>query len=208
MQRIYLKLLNIVDALDSLRHKESVTTRDVGALQNKLNAIDHQYRQAVIKKAGEIPAGQAIISDLLHEARDLAHEILCNLPPIDADVDESLRGVYYKLSNIIEGLKGLMEKESFTGQEVGMLQNKLSRIDDLYTQAAIKKGGVIPNGQAIISEMLNEAHELAHELVCSLPDTGIPDSGFSPIEEELTNLLDTLIQLEDNPHLRRAEVSR
>jgi len=194
--------------LDSLRHKESVTTRDVGALQNKLNAIDHQYRQAVIKKAGEIPAGQAIISGLLHEARDVAHEILCNLPPIDADVDESLRGVYYKLSNIIEGLKGLMEKESFTGQEVGMLQNKLSRIDDLYTQAAIKKGGVIPNGQAIISEMLNEAHELAHELVCSLPDTGIPDSGFSPVEEELTTLLDTLLQLEDKPHLRRAEVSR
>jgi len=206
MQRIYLKLLNVVDALDSLRHKDSVTTRDVGALQNKLNSIDDQYRQCVIKKAGQIPAGQALISEQLHEARELAHDILCNLPPSDADVDESLRGVYYKLSDIIEGFKALKEKGSFTGQEVGKLQNKLSQIDDLYKQAAIKKAGVVPNGQAIIADMLNEAHELAHELVCSLPDLQSDASSYSPIDEELTNLLFTILQLQDKPHLRRAEV--
>lgn len=205
MQRIYLKLINIVDALEKLKHSDDVTTRDVGALQNKLNAIDDQYRQTVIKKGGSIPAGQALVSEMLNEARELAHDILCKLPPTDADVDESLRSVYYKLSNIIEGFKALKEK-GFTGAEVGRLQNKLSRVDDMYKQAVIKRKGGIPNGQAIISEMLNEAHEIAHELVCQLPEPEVQASE-SPMEEELTLLLDSLLQLQDKPNLRRAEVA-
>jgi len=187
----YVKLLNVIEALDELSKIDGFTSRDVGRLQNKIKKIDFRYQEGAFKrdKQGHVPAGQAIIAELLEKAREKAHQLASVAHPAEptTQLSDPMRRIYLKLLNIVDALDALRHRESVTTRDVGALQNKLNAIDHQYSQAVIKKAGAIPAGQAVISELLNEARELAHDILCKLPP--IDAMWMNPYEVCITSFL-------------------
>jgi cob(I)alamin adenosyltransferase len=164
------KLKQIIEQLHNLKEKPAnwITTKDVGKIQVRLHDIDEQYRMNKFEKAGKIPNGQAIVSDLLERAHEITHE-LSEVASEPEDVADELQPVNRRLKKIFHALNELKQNpRELTTQQIGRLQNELSKVDAKYEEGKVKVGGKIPQGQAQIAEMLDSAHEIAHELYLSI----------------------------------------
>ncbi|KAH6562570.1 hypothetical protein BASA50_001790 [Batrachochytrium salamandrivorans] len=76
-----------------------------------------------------------------------------------------------QVEEICKKLKSLQEKGGFTEKEVSSLQKQLHAIDEKWNDGAIREDdGSIAPGQAEISDLLNEAHEMISDLLDQLPD--------------------------------------
>jgi len=170
------RLEKALSSLQRLRTRpnEELSFREIARIQNELHRIDELYREAkfenwVSKETAQ--RGHAYLAEKLDYAHSLAHDIVCRLPVEEGElVDQSLYKLSDNLDAITAQLLRLRDRE-FTTKEVGQIQRKLSQIDHLYKEGGkFVKGGKIPKGQAVLSEKLADAHEIAHQLLCSLPD--------------------------------------
>jgi hypothetical protein len=167
---VLLKLEHYEDLLKTMMSVsvDNLSTRDIGRVQNSLSKIDKRYSQAKLSVGGKIPAGQAITSEKLNRVHELVHLVLSRIPMEDSElVDDSLHSVLNKLDKLTVALMKLKAtpSEYVTTEDIGYIQNRLSDIDKRYTQTKYTYAGTAPKGQAIISEKLCNAHELAHELL-------------------------------------------
>lgn len=72
-----------------------------------------------------------------------------------------------KLEQVQKELQDLSKKPKFTEEQVSALQEKLRDIDESWKDGAIHDGDSkeIEKGQALISDLLNDCHELASDLL-------------------------------------------
>jgi len=170
------KLSSVLEQLKELKRRPSgqVTAKELGHLQNKLHEIDEMYRDTKFSVHGEIPAGQAALSDKLSECHELVRSIQeSNLDMTGECVGEDLKNLNNRLDLIIGKLYRLRVRpsEQISTKDVGKIQNDLARIDDVYRDAkfVVSSG----RGHAVLSEKLNYARELAHDIVTKIPEQEI-----------------------------------
>ncbi|KAJ3126855.1 hypothetical protein HK098_007059 [Nowakowskiella sp. JEL0407] len=76
-----------------------------------------------------------------------------------------------QLEKIISNLKDLQSKGNYKSDDITKIQESIHAIDESWNNAAVKEAdGSIAAGQAVLSDMLNDAHELASDLLAALPD--------------------------------------
>jgi soluble cytochrome b562 len=167
------KLGSIGEQLKELKRRPTgqVTAKELGHLQNKLHEIDEMYKDSKFPVHGEIPVGQAVLSEKLAECHELVRSIQeSNLDMTGESVGEDLKNLNSRLDLIIGKLYRLRVRpaEQISTKDVGKIQNDLSRIDDVYRDAkfVVSSG----RGHAVLSEKLNYAHELAHDIVTKIPE--------------------------------------
>eukprot|EP00842_Homolaphlyctis_polyrhiza_P000457 jgi/Hompol1/1411/HPOL_002347-RA len=76
-----------------------------------------------------------------------------------------------RVEAICKQLKTYQEKGGFTAKDIEVLQEQLHAIDEKWVDGAIREAdGSIPPGQAELSDLINEAHEMIADLLDQLPD--------------------------------------
>jgi len=168
MRSIIRKLRNIITQLNRLKEKSEVSTIELGRVQTRLNKIDNMYYEGKFVLHGDIPEGEAYAAELLAIAHELVEEIQIEfLEPDTTDdiIDEHLVPLNHKLDRMLEQAYKLKGLKDLRFQDVGRLQNSLSKIDKRYSEAKFTYGNTIPNGQAALSEKLYRVHELVREVV-------------------------------------------
>eukprot|EP00124_Ichthyophonus_hoferi_P004643 Ihof_evm2s537 gene=Ihof_evmTU2s537 len=176
------------------------TPDDVRKYQENLRQIDQlRVDGKFFNDEGDVAAGQAQLSSLLHHCYRLAHNLL-----VDTDeVDESLEATYNRLVFVKGKLEELARKSSYTSDEVVPFQDILHDIEqskeaNLFVfesktpvgEGEQKKDGV-PTGQAILSNLMDTCYEKVHELLVGVEEV---DPVLMPILrklEDIDSLLNT-----------------
>ncbi|KAJ3054975.1 hypothetical protein HK097_000200 [Rhizophlyctis rosea] len=79
--------------------------------------------------------------------------------------------VNQQLQQIITDLNQVKSKSNYNENDVLPLQKKLHAIDKKWNEGAIKEDdGSVSPGQAGLSDLINEAHELVEGLLDGLPE--------------------------------------
>jgi cob(I)alamin adenosyltransferase len=89
-------------------------------------------------------------------------------------VAPELKPIQDKLENVIRQLKELKQNPSkVTTDQLTPIQETLRSVDEQYSEERagfVLPDGRVPEGQANLSELLNEAHQLLEEVQNSMPD--------------------------------------
>ncbi|KAI8923161.1 hypothetical protein BC831DRAFT_472451 [Entophlyctis helioformis] len=76
-----------------------------------------------------------------------------------------------KVESICVRLKNFTDNGGFTDKDIEKLQEELHAIDEQWVDGAIKEAdGSIAAGQAELSDLINEAHEMISDLLDQLPE--------------------------------------
>jgi hypothetical protein len=162
------QLQKVLDKLHALKMRHEIRYKDIAKLQGWLHRIDLKFR--------ELPASleaDGSVSKMLADAFALVEDLVDNmLPPEVEDVSPKFRRIFKKLRRIRNALN---DAESvpislLSTRYVGTLQSRLSKIDEKYTQARFSSADEIPKGQAVLADMLEEAHFIARDLLCKIED--------------------------------------
>jgi len=165
------KLGDIIGQLRALQSKPArwLTTKDVGHVQVKLMDVDQHYHEAKFLKKGKIPQGQAALAEQLQKAHNIVHELAVSAHDRpEVDIDEKLMPIAKKLQKLTQQLQQLKSKADLTTQDIGAVQIRLAAIDDKYKESHFTVGNQIPKGQALVAEMLENAHTVVRELYAVL----------------------------------------
>lgn len=160
LDRVLLKLEQLDEA------KEYATLRDIGRIQNDLRDIDLRVRKLSTQY---IPGVEDLI-DRLEVTYATVHRLVQDIPEWSLDyelVDPALAAAVHKLHTVIDALQDLEARGRASLREVGALQNKMSSVDASYSEARVEKNHKVVRGQAVIAELLEQAHDLAHRLLAS-----------------------------------------
>jgi hypothetical protein len=163
------QLQKILGRLHDLKyHPARISYKNVAKIQGWLHKVDLAFR--------DLPAGldeDGTASKMLAKAFATVEEIVDDLLPAEADdVAPKFKKTFKKLSETTELLKKAnnLPVRLVSTRYVGSLQSRLATIDDKYREARFDVAGEIPKGQAILADMLDEAHFVARELLCRLDD--------------------------------------
>jgi hypothetical protein len=204
----YHRLKDIIHAFHELKMRPMITHKELGHLQSRLEDAENHFKKIKFDEEGEIPEGQAALSEMFEELYEEIYSLVVLLPDEleeEPKVDELLVPLENKLKHIIENLETLKAKpkEWLRTEDVGRIQNRLSDIDKQYSDERICRKGKIPAGQAIISELLEKAHELAHEVNVIVPMTPdaekIQDKYLRNLHKKLRRILHHLYEIEKKP---------
>lgn len=153
------KLDNVLHALRSIQDKADLQPHDLRPYRQKLAEIDAHYTQAGVEVDGKFPEGQAVVAGMLNESHELVRQMLMKCDYYK--VAPELMSVHDRLEFIIMRLEGLLRKENLKEADLGNLRDKLSAVDAEWKEGKMgATGGQVPEGQAVVSELLNKAHEL------------------------------------------------
>ncbi|KAJ3036577.1 hypothetical protein HDV00_002537 [Rhizophlyctis rosea] len=76
-----------------------------------------------------------------------------------------------QLQQIITDLNQVKNKGQYTEDDLSPIQEKLHNIDEKWNEGAIKEDdGSVSPGQAALSDLLSEAHDLVSDLLEGLPE--------------------------------------
>jgi len=163
------QLQKILSRLHDLKYQPTrVTYKRIAKIQGWLHKVDLAFR--------ELPAGlegDGTASKMLTEAFSRVEEIVDEmLPSRVEDVDPKFRKTFKKLAKTTELLKEAnnLPLRLVSSRYVGSLQSRLSKIDDKYHEARFEVAGDLPKGQAILADMLDEAHFVARDLLCRIEE--------------------------------------
>eukprot|EP00835_Amoeboradix_gromovi_P004226 NODE_316_length_11188_cov_0.303905.p6 type:complete len:151 gc:universal NODE_316_length_11188_cov_0.303905:1705-1253(-) len=77
-----------------------------------------------------------------------------------------LQPLEHRVEKAIHALKE-MQGQVYTASEIAKVQGLLHKVDEEYREGKFEKKGKIPEGQAELAEHLDEAHNLAQEMLKS-----------------------------------------
>jgi len=80
-------------------------------------------------------------------------------------VDEALFSIHDRIESIKMRLESLNRKENVAEKDLISLRDRLQRCDEEWKEGKIEvEGGRVPGGQAVVSKLLYEAHNLMSEV--------------------------------------------
>jgi hypothetical protein len=183
VQPIKEELESILMGLRVIQQKTSHTFDDMAALQKRLHAIEEKRDssnatfQSHTHKDGStthIPAGQALLSELLAECHDVVEDLTNSakdsygdLTGLKTVVDAQLQPVLEKLRAVKLALNRMATQQPFELGSLSKVQSSVDEIETTFTVNGIfqlKGSSAIPAGQAILKGALDECHELIQQL--------------------------------------------
>ncbi|KAJ3338432.1 hypothetical protein HDU93_009528 [Gonapodya sp. JEL0774] len=179
LRPIYEKLVELKIQLEKmLRNKRWTTTyADLDPLRQALREIDELRSPdgKITRDDGhggpvEIPSGQAVVHQLLARCYHCVGMLTRSIEAIAPD----LEGIYNHLvearTALLELAKKVRAKETVELSAVETLQTTLSEIEShrradgtFHTQKMDERSGRIPRGQAVITSLVAECHDLLEE---------------------------------------------
>ncbi|KAI9336142.1 hypothetical protein BDR26DRAFT_1009007 [Obelidium mucronatum] len=149
------------------------------------HVIDGKFVPENWKTGDRVPSGQAVVANLLAKCYRLVRMI----NEADPVVDKQLIPVQIRLENVIRALKqfksALYTQEEVEPLELTSLQFHVDGIANLQKQGSFVDEShplVIPQGQAILHEMLEEAYDLIHECIVELENRESKQEKSSEVE--------------------------
>ncbi|KAI9021114.1 hypothetical protein DFJ74DRAFT_671942 [Hyaloraphidium curvatum] len=168
LRPLFEELMEISDKLEELytTKRWTVTSGDLVTYRERLNTIDTMRSPDGAFKAedGTIPPGQAAVNTLLAQCYHIQQKLL---EPTEG-LDISLEPVYAELGHCRLALLALRRKGR-DGKHIGAMelvdiQEKLRAINQVeggkIVPADWKTGDPVPEGQAVLSALLNECYAL------------------------------------------------
>ncbi|KAJ3063416.1 hypothetical protein HDU98_000783 [Podochytrium sp. JEL0797] len=198
------------DAADEL-----LFSAEVVDAQKRLHALEatHSYDGKFVpqgfKPTDKVPSGQAVVANLLAKCYRLVRMINESEDPeesINDVVDRDLMPIQMRLENVIRALKiykaALFNKEPVEPMELTALQTHVDAIANLQQKDGhflISKDGplVIPAGQAVLHDMMEEAYDLVHDCLVELEERESTEKRSSRVE----NLMDKIQIMLDSLHV-------
>ncbi|EGF83832.1 hypothetical protein BATDEDRAFT_33936 [Batrachochytrium dendrobatidis JAM81] len=197
MVPIYEELCLILNGLESLQTMCNVDASEresrLHGFQDRLHAIENKMVDGKLVPDGRsetsshIPSGQAMCVQLMERCYRLVRKISDAEPAVDP-----LLFNYKKLlEDIISNLKSMLDSVSVGNKidpvELHVYQEQAQAVDSMRKDGKFfDKNGNIPEGQAILHELLEEAFDLIHECMVEYEAQDANDDPFSDV-------LDTLI---------------
>ncbi|KAJ1552811.1 hypothetical protein HK096_010340 [Nowakowskiella sp. JEL0078] len=206
---IYEELASLRKQLESLQTLENVNSDERSAflcqIQDRLHEIENEnlidgkfippnYRKD--RHNTKIPSGQAIVMTLLQKCYRLVRVIQETETSV---VSPSLYPLESKLDKIIFDLEIILgsyiNDEPVDPLELRMIQEHVLAIDRIQIEGKfLDSEGVIPEGQAIIREKLEQAFDLIHECIVNQPElNNTDDSILSSLNSTVTDARETLV---------------
>ena len=171
LRPIYEDLIEIKAELEhiALYCNWSIKGDDLVPLQRRLGEIDNLRKDGIfLAEDGSIPEGQGILHFLMHKCYRIIYKLQSNMDP----VHESLMPLYRQLLTLKSCLQQLLQwKVELTFNELIPYQLKWSTVASLVIHPNKQKdgkfhdqNGEIPEGQAILIELLEECHEYLEQM--------------------------------------------
>eukprot|EP00127_Corallochytrium_limacisporum_P000556 Clim_evm12s18 gene=Clim_evmTU12s18 len=150
-------------------HDNSDTIPNLDPLKHSLDEIDSERDATgsfrMQDEMGEwfLPAGQAMVSEML----DDCYGILYELQWLQEALDKDLFLKHQELMQIVSDLRNCDRTGVFTGQHIRELQQGLQTIDNERVDGKwmIQGRSDVPKGQAELTMLLEEGFEIAHKLI-------------------------------------------
>ncbi len=80
-------------------------------------------------------------------------------------MDEALFSIHDRIESIKLRLESLNQKENVAEKDLVSLRDRLQRCDEEWKEGKIEvEGGRVPEGQAVVSKLLYEAHNLMSQV--------------------------------------------
>lgn len=159
------KLDNVIHALEGLKEKTDLHPGDLLHLRRKLAEIDAHYHEGRFDKAGadeKVPEGQAVLAQNLATAHETVRALLMKTDYYK--VDKGLFPIHDRLENLKMRLEGLLGKGNVTERDLVSLRDRLQRCDEEWKEGKIEIEGRVPEGQAAVSKLLFETHNLMSQV--------------------------------------------
>ncbi|KAJ3273619.1 hypothetical protein HDV01_004228 [Terramyces sp. JEL0728] len=164
LRRVYEELIKIKGKLEHFTMYSRWTLRgdDLIPYQVKLGQIDNMRVDGKFMVGDAVPPGQAVLHYLLHKCYRSIYKLQTACEP----VDESLMYIFNQLVTLQKCLLQLKRwNVNLTYDELIPYQVKIQSINKLQVDGKFHDDeGRIPEGQAILFEMLDDCHELIREL--------------------------------------------
>jgi hypothetical protein len=219
MEEVREELEHIILQLKECQASASAKTPgDFLPLRRRLGEIDAFYQQGRFLIPGmdeqTIPEGQGLLASLLNDAHDLLQD---NLEATDYyRVSPELRTYHDRLHNLISAAKFTIESKSMIPHslhpsDLYHYRQKLSEIDEHYQQgrftpegggggggkeeeeeeskSLVKLNETIPEGQAIIADLFQEAYDVIHQGLFATDYYKIVDEELMPLHDTLDDYI-------------------
>lgn len=198
----YNELLDVVVAFDTLKNKPYIRHQDVGRIQNKLSELEEMLK--IGPTHGLIEVGEAALRDMFEEVHDMVYSVVQDLPLEtyeEPEVASSLEPLKHRLEMVIHQLKELSKKPTkwVTSKDVGHIQCQLMEIDEKYKQGRFDWKRQVPQGQAVLADLLETAHALAADLMSHAKEYHELESRLSPFIHKLNGLVEELKKFQQKP---------
>ncbi|KAI9333041.1 hypothetical protein DFJ73DRAFT_52276 [Zopfochytrium polystomum] len=188
------ELWRLQDALHAVENRHVVEGRfysaeAAAAWKGARNSITN----GAVAAADEVPGGQALLSNLLARC----HRLVRKIQEAEVSVHPSLYSTQIRLENIVAALRAFRAALASPGRDgaendddddavdpadLRDLQARLdavdaARVDGKFVAAGLgaTAAAVVVEGQAILSELLNEGYDLVHECLVELETRRAPD---------------------------------
>ncbi|KAJ3320445.1 hypothetical protein HDV06_005268 [Boothiomyces sp. JEL0866] len=164
LRHVYEELIKIKGKLEHFTMYSRWTLRgdDLIPYQVKLGQIDNMRVDGKFMVGDTVPPGQAVLHYLLHKCYRFIYKLQTACEP----VDESLMYIFNQLVTLQKCLLQLKRwNVNLTYDELIPYQVKIQAINRLQVDGKFHdEEGNIPEGQAILFDMLDNCHELIREL--------------------------------------------
>ena len=202
----YQELSRIHAKLDLLREQpmeNKARENELIALQGRLHEVENTMVDNKFvpggwtEYGGHIPGGQAILVTLMNRCYKLVEHI----QRLGSDIDPVLFSITYRLEDLVANLASLRDsyKAGFPIDpiELHIFQEQVDSIDSLRKDGKFfNANGRVPQGQAAVIDLLEQAYDLIHECVIE-PDVN-ETSGLIQGASEALNAIVEQIESAEN----------
>jgi len=184
-------LHKIYKDLRDLRQKGGYTSEHLIPYQDRLHEIEMNNTKSGIfgGEVGNVPAGQARLSSMLHRCYRLVHSMLTT-----TDYDPKFVWLAMELEDIDAGLDFLVSSQQRNHEELLVLQKRLDNVDSARKNAAFTDGqGRVLQGQSYLHDLMQHCYSIIEELQAG-PDKDV-DPSLAWMKRDLESSVTTLHNL-------------
>lgn len=161
-------------------------------LQEELRTIDNSRVDGkFLAPDGSIPAGQALVTGLLEQCFEDAHDLIASKD----EISPALLPIYNRLQEIRASLERLSLTHRWTLRETDLFayQMQLQEVDAMRRDGKFYlEGGEVPEGQAVLNFLLHKSYRLVYKL---LSESEPVAEALMPIHNQLTTVRRCLIEV-------------
>ncbi|KAJ3019886.1 UNVERIFIED_CONTAM: hypothetical protein HDU68_010439 [Siphonaria sp. JEL0065] len=192
LEDIYSQKLDALASTNTTSDDSELFQEELVEAQRRLHqleekhVVDGKFVPENWKAGDRVPSGQAVVANLLAKCYRLVRMI----NEADPVVDKQLIPIQLRLENVIRSLKtfkaALFAKVPVEPLELTSLQLHVDAIANLQKDGSFVSESdptVIPQGQAVLHEMLEEAYDLIHDSLVELENRDSKQEKSSEVEQ-------------------------
>lgn len=195
------KLVSIRRQLAAIGSKPKYVPQDLKPLIEELRSIEASRVDGhFLSATGDIPEGQAILTNVIEHCHNLAEELTANRH----EVDDGLRPIYETLLDIRSQLERLNVTHRWTLRETDLhtFQTQLQGIDDKRVNGKFcDEQGNVPEGQWVLLYLLRKSYAMIYGLLLS---SEAVSEGLMPVHNQLSTVKRCLLAVKKNGGLSSA----